>query len=43
MANSSDIDINEVITNLKATITSNKGGVSIKNLECEYLKTLFII
>lgn len=43
MANSSAIDIDEVIINLKATITSNKGGVSINNLECKYLKTLFII
>lgn len=43
MANSSGIDINEVILNLKATITSNKGGVSINNLECKYLKILFII
>lgn len=43
MANSADIDIDEVIMNLKATITSNKGGVPINNLECKYLKILFII
>lgn len=33
--NTSGIDVEEIITNLKATITSNKGGVSINNLECK--------
>jgi len=36
MSSSIEIDEVEIISNLRATITSNKGGVQLNCIECKY-------